>query len=97
LRRKIHTSALAESDLIGIWAYSFQQWDEAQADKYLDELDRGIALLADNSALGSKRDHVREGYRVLFINRHAIYYTVTTSTIRIIRVLHEQMDPDKHL
>jgi toxin ParE1/3/4 len=97
LTRKIHQSTLAELDLIGIWEYTFGQWDAAQADKYLDELDSGISLLADNPELGVSREAVREGYRVLFVNSHAIYYTITASTIFIVRVLHEQMDPGRHL
>lgn len=97
MRRKIHKSALAELDLIGIWEYSYGQWDADQADKYLDELDKGISLLADNPELGISRDEVREGYRVLFINNHAIYYTLTQTAILIVRVLHEQMDSGRHL
>jgi toxin ParE1/3/4 len=97
LRRTIRLSALAESDLIGIWRYGFERWDAGQADRYLDELDRGIGLRAENAELGAKRDDVRDGYRVLFINRHAIYYTVAPSAIHIVRVLHAQMDPDRHL
>ena len=31
--RRIHKHALAVSDLIGIWQYTFDQWDAAQADK----------------------------------------------------------------
>jgi toxin ParE1/3/4 len=95
--RKIRLSVLAESDLLDIWQYSFEQWDEAQADKYLDELDRGISLLAENPELGANRDYVREGYRALFVGRHAIYYSVTGSSIRVVRVLHSQMDPERHL
>ena len=38
LRRTEVGRANLRSDLIGIWAYSFNQWDEAQAYKYLDEL-----------------------------------------------------------
>lgn len=95
--RKVRLSALAESDLLDIWQYSFEQWDEAQADKYLDELDNGINLLTENPELGASRNYVREGYRVLVINRHAIYYTVTTSAIRVVRILHVLMDPDRHL
>jgi toxin ParE1/3/4 len=96
LRRSIVVSALAESDLVGIWEYSFEQWDAGQADDYLDELNAGIQLLADHPELGANRDYVREGYRVLFVNRHAIYYIVSPSGIRVVRVLHEQMDPGKH-
>jgi len=95
--RKIRLHALAESDLIAVWEYTFEQWDAAQADSYLDELDKGIRSLADNSELGAKRGYVREGYRVLFIDRHAIYYTVAGSVIHSVRVLHAQMDPERHL
>jgi toxin ParE1/3/4 len=89
--RRILKHALAESDLIGIWQYSFEQWNAVQADKYLDDLD-SIRQLADSPEMGAERDYVREGYRVLFINSHAVYYTVTPSTIHIVRVLHGRMD-----
>lgn len=95
--RKIRKHALAERDLIDIWQYSFEEWGEAQADKYLDELGKSIGLLAENPEMGSRRDYVREGYRVLFSGRHAIYYTVAPSAIHIIRVLHDRMDPEQHL
>jgi toxin ParE1/3/4 len=95
--REIHVSALAESDLTGIWQYSFEEWGADQADRYLDELDSNIKLLADNLDLGIKRDFVSDGYRVLFVASHAVYYTVTPSTIHIIRVLHGRMDPERHL
>lgn len=47
--------------------------------------------------LGASRDYVRDGFRVLFVNRHAVYYTVTASMIRIVRILHSQMDPERNL
>lgn len=97
MTRKVHKHALAESDLIGVWEYSLAEWGVTQADKYLDELDEHIRLLAKNPELGNKRDYLRKGYRVLFINRHAVYYTVAPSIIHIVRVLHVQMDPDRHL
>ena len=95
--RKIHVHALAESDLIEIWQYSFEEWGEARADKYLDELDSGIQALTGNPALGIKRDYVRDEYRVLFVGSHAVYYTVTPTAIHVIRVLHGRMDPERHL
>ena len=95
--RSIHVHGLAESDLIGIWRYSFDEWDEVQADKYLDELDSGIRRLAENPEIGMKRDFARAGYRVLFVGSHAVYYTVTPDAVHIIRILHGRMDPDRHL
>lgn len=95
--RKIRKHSLAETDLIDIWEYGFAQWGAQQADKYLDELDERIALLAEQPEMGSMRHYVRDGYRVLLINSHAVYYTVTSTAIHIIRVLHSRMDPERHL
>jgi toxin ParE1/3/4 len=97
LRRAVRKSALAELDLISIWEYSLEKWDATQADKYLDELDKGISALAHNPELGVNRDAVRAGYRALLINSHAVYYTLTPGAIFIVRILHEGMDPGRHL
>ncbi len=53
--RTIHVHGSAESDLIDIWRYSFEQWGELQADEYLDELDSGIRKLADNPESDMRR------------------------------------------
>lgn len=88
---------LARKDLIGIWLHTCEVWGARQADKYLDDLDTGIARLKDHPGLGRARDEVRQGYRSLTINHHVIFYTVESGLIRIVRVLHAQMDPDSHL
>ena len=94
---RIHKHALAQTDLIDIWVSTFHKWGEAQAEKYHQRLDTGIRQLANHPRLGKACDDVREGYRVLFIARHAIYYTLAPGVVHIIRVLHEQMDPYGHL
>ncbi len=43
--RKVYVQALAEVDLLNIWQYTFEEWGEAQADKYLDELDSRMHVL----------------------------------------------------
>lgn len=58
---------------------------------------RGIARLKEYPELGKARDDVRPGYRSLRINEHIVYYTVTPSVIRIVRVLHVRMEPEPHL
>jgi toxin ParE1/3/4 len=86
----------ARQDLKDIWRYGFETWGETQADHYLAELDAGMALLREHPALGKARDELRPGYRSLQINEHLVYYLVTPSVIRIVRVLHVRMDPDRH-
>lgn len=56
MSRAIRKSRRAESDLLEIWRYSFEEWDEKQADKYLDELDEAVCALIDNPELGLNRD-----------------------------------------
>jgi len=96
---KIRTQARAESDLIEIWLYSYERWGESQAERYFDELENGINQLARNPELGQRCDHIREGYRCLRINRHVVYYTynVKPAVVRIVRLLHERMDPGRNL
>jgi toxin ParE1/3/4 len=87
----------AKKDLKGIWLYTFNEWGEAQADKYLSQIETGLARLKYNPKLGRPREDLRAGYRSLRVNEHIIYYVVTPSSIRVIRVLHAQMDPERHL
>ena len=87
----------AKEDLKGIWRYSFNEWGENQADKYLAEIEARIEKLRKNPKLGRPREEVRAGYRSLRINQHIVYYVFTPSVIRIVRVLHARMDPDRHL
>jgi toxin ParE1/3/4 len=95
--RKIPLSARAEIDLIEIWVYTFEERDEAQADKYQAALNAAIDSLAINAYRGVQRSNVRDGYRALFVNRYAIYYTVTPTGVEVVRVLHGQMDAEAHL
>ena len=96
---KIRKQARAESDLIEIWLYSYERWGESQAERYFDELENGIQQLGRNPELGQHCDHIRERYRCLRINRHVVYYTYTLKppVVRIVRVLHERMDPGRNL
>ncbi len=86
----------AKEDLKGIWRYTFSEWGKAQADKYLAEIDAGIAQLKHNPKLGRPRENLRKAYRSLRVNKHIVYYVDTPSVVRIIRVLHVRMDPDSH-
>ena len=93
----IVTLPRAREDLIDIWLYTFEQCGEAQADKYLDEIEAATLRLRRNPKLGLSRDTLRAGYRSLLAGRHVVYYTLTPKTVRIVRVLHAGMDPVDHL
>ncbi len=89
---KIHKQALAEQDIIGIWRYSFENWGEAQADKYHDQLSSTFTVIAENPSIGVDCAFVRKGYRKYHVRRHLIMYRTNKTTLYIIRVLGDEMD-----
>lgn len=92
VRLEIFRQRKAKSDLNEVWHYTENRWGEAQADRYLREINARIMLLCEQPVLGGFADHIRVGYRVRRANRHLIFYKVSATRIDDFRILHEQMD-----
>lgn len=84
-------------DLEGIWNYTLDTWGEDQADHYILELNDGFESLADHPEKGRACDDIREGYRKYDIGKHIVFYRLTLKGIEVVRILHQRMDPDRHL
>jgi toxin ParE1/3/4 len=95
--RELVQDQAAETDLIGIWVYTFETWNEVQSDRFLDALKHGIGKLVEDPATGTRRDELREGYWSKRLEHHVVFYTFTDAGLRIRRVLHEVMDVGRHL
>ena len=93
----IEKSAAAEEDLINIWLYTYQEWDEAQADHYLDGIEGALKLLSGSPLICPEQEELTPPVRIHSHNYHLIVYEVTDDGIYIIRVLHENMDIDERL
>ncbi|MGM0632400.1 MAG: type II toxin-antitoxin system RelE/ParE family toxin [Pseudomonadota bacterium] len=87
----------AESDLVGIWVYTCEEWGAEQADKYLEQLEKGMRSLIQYPSLGTSYVHVLSGYRRLQVEHHAVFYKVREPEVLIVRVLHEDMDAPERL
>ena len=87
----------AEDDLNGIIDYTTTHWGKAQAHKYVDGLEKLAAQLAENPSLGTAHDGLHQGLLRFPYESHRLYYLRQDQGITIIRVLHQQMDPDRHL
>ena len=87
----------AEYDLEEIIDYTVQQWNEQQALRYLDGLETQGQRLADNPDIGAKRDSIAEGLLSFPYESHILYYFKMPHGITILRVLHQSMDPVRHL
>lgn len=94
---KLSVTPKAESDLIGIWVYTYEEWGVDLADKYLDQLDEGMKQLINHPSLGADYTHVFPGYRRLQVEHHAVFYQVLEPEVVVVRVLHEDMDAPERL
>ena len=84
-------SRQADEDIARIYTYSFHQFGEYQADKYIDGLISSLHLIVANPSIGRLINHIRAGYRVFDHEQHAIYYHILEQEVMIVRVLHKRM------
>ena len=94
---KFELTAAADRDLADIYIYSHAQFGERQADDYLIGLESCFARLAEMTDLGRSIEHIRAGYYRFSHARHVIFYNKIAEGVRIVRVLHVAMDPERHL
>jgi toxin ParE1/3/4 len=88
---KISKLARAKTDLVEIWDYIADN-SEAQADAFIDQIDRKLVLLAENPTIGRMRDELAENMRSFPFGRYVIFYIATSDGIQIVRVLHGARD-----
>ena len=62
---EIHKQLRARKDLRNMWLYSFKRWGEKQADKYYDEITKGMELLADYPEIVIACDGIKKVIAVL--------------------------------
>ena len=84
----------ADADLLGIYIYTYNTWNEDQAIEYTDGLKAAVNKLAENpERLGTiDRSTVRAGYRSYRYERHLVFYRVSGQFVEVVRILHKRMD-----
>lgn len=87
-------SDMAMLDLLSIWNYTIDQWSEHQADIYYNCLINEFSKIA-NSTDPTDREYIsiQQGLYGHRCKKHLIFYKFSDKGIvKIIRVLHQQMD-----
>jgi toxin ParE1/3/4 len=90
-------SRAADGDLNEIYIYSYRTFGAAKADAYLLSLEKCFDQLAEFPGMGQSIDHLRRGYFRFPHASHAVFFVRASGGIRIVRVLHQRMDPERHL
>lgn len=94
---RLRLSPQARIDLDNIWQYSVQNWNVAQAEKYLGILDATMKILSEQPGLGRSIEDIRKGYFKFPSASHLLIYRITSEHIDIIRILHKSSDVERHL
>ena len=87
----------ADKDVEEILEYSVMNFGAKQAQHYFEALKECIELLADNPEIGHSADEILPDYLRFPFESHVIFYKVFSSSILVVRILHESMDPERHI
>jgi len=107
----LHLSAPAQADLAHILATSLDRWGAEGRDRYASVLSAALQRIASdpNGAATRAREELLPGIRSFHLRHtrgahgvrypvHVIYYReIHEDLSEIVRVLHERMDPSRHL
>jgi toxin ParE1/3/4 len=88
---------LARLDLEDIWRFSVTRWGRDQANRYLAEIDAGLAKVALEPWIRRACDDVRPGYFRLIVGAHVAFYRLDGDQLEVVRILHGAMDVDSRL
>lgn len=95
--RRVQFTPAAAADLDAIWTYTLEQWGEAQAIRYIRDIQVACSGLAEGRLSGRSAENIRPGYFKAVCGTHLIFYRFTVEALIVIRILHQRMDIDRHL
>ena len=87
----------AQESLRKIKAYSLEQFGQEQAIAYLRLIEKKLQTIAATSDIGRKREEVKKGYLSFLAGSHVIFYRKAKNHVEVIDILHQVMDPYRHL
>jgi toxin ParE1/3/4 len=90
-------SPRAQADLDEIWDYTVNHWGIGQAERYIRQLETAIKSVATEPELGRSCDEIRTGYKKFPAGSHVLFFRRTEGGVDVVRILHRNMDFDRHL
>ena len=90
-------SSKAAADLSAIYEYTILNFGLKKAREYLTGLHERFESLAVSPTQGRSASELSPGLRRLEYESHVVFYVPKAKGIRIVRVLHQNMDMKRHL
>ena len=90
-------SPAARADLEEIWDYTVERWGEAQAERYIRDIQKACEALSGGALVSRSAGDIRAGYRKAAVGSHVIYFRARSDPVQIVRILHRRMDVARHI
>lgn len=94
---RFRLSPAAVQDLSDIWDYTERLWEVRQAEADIGEIREAVERIAERPDRGRPCDEIRSGYRRYVVDSHVIFFRPSNAGVDVIRILHQRMDPTRHL
>ena len=95
LEYRLNKRALVDLDKIA--EYSYENFGLQRGDAYSESLFAAFRGLVEFPEKGTSINHIKRNTRRLMYESHVIYYRVSKNRITIMRILHQNQDPLRHL
>lgn len=90
-------SEAAENDLADIFDFTRETWGLDQAEQYLGSFNDVFARIISKPRLGRQTEIDGFTYRRVRHRSHFIFYRIENGEVLVDRILHQRMDPSRHL
>jgi toxin ParE1/3/4 len=87
----------AKQDLESITDFSLKHFGRLQTQAYLLQLESTLKSLATMPSAGRLRSELAPSIRSQPCSRHNIYYLAQDNGIKVVRILHQSMEPSGRL
>ena len=91
-RGTLHLTKRAISDLLGVEAYSIEQWGKRAATKYLKEIEAGLQLMREDPRILRPLEGLPPQLCFYCVNKHFLVCDVAPESIVVLTVIHGSMD-----
>ena len=95
--REIDLTPRAREDILDIATYTLRMWGEDRMSRYIDGLNLRFLDLAEAPKLYPRRNDAGQRVRSARYGAHVIFFRITVSGIRVVRILHSKQDHMRHL
>jgi toxin ParE1/3/4 len=92
----LNLSPRARQDFIDILRFTGETWGRSQLLTYRDKINDALQAISHNPQLGHRREDLPESHLAYLVGSHVIIYRTDSSSIGVVRILHQRMSLGRH-